>query len=233
MKRLTQSLSVFTLVAGVLCSTVEFSPAIAQTSIQQRSDADITATILAGDKKWRQFDTLRQQLLTAQNARQLIIKLDALIPFSTQTIESQRQTIQAWRAMPVLTQSRAAFLNHMVQIETEKLKTIRGWNKILPIISSSLKAGDINTLNSLETAVNTLDQRMEIHAQQAEQVPQLWQQAKLNNQIELMQMINNSLDVGVQGVVDRGRMSKCMVSSLPVGSNAQVASNPSAYCNAP
>jgi hypothetical protein len=36
-----------------------------------------------------------------------------------------------------------------------------------------------------------------------------------------------------QATIDRGRAAKCMVSSFPYGSPADVQSNPSAYCNAP
>jgi 23S rRNA G2445 N2-methylase RlmL len=47
------------------------------------------------------------------------------------------------------------------------------------------------------------------------------------------QLINNLNTQMRNGIIQRGRSTKCMVSNLPYGSSAQIANNAGAYCNSP
>jgi hypothetical protein len=99
---------------------------------------------------------------------------------------------------------------------------------------AATQSSDRPTLDRLvQGDVKVLKQRMVMHTRKEKQLNQLWQATKTANQAQTVQIGTNLSNIQSQGIADRGRAAKCMVSSLPFGSAAQVASTPSSYCNAP
>jgi len=66
------------------------------------------------------------------------------------------------------------------------------------------------------------------------QMSQQVTQAYINRSNAVNAQLINNLNVQMRnGIIQRGQATKCMVSNLPDGSPAQVASNTSSYCNSP
>jgi hypothetical protein len=82
-----------------------------------------------------------------------------------------------------------------------------------------------------------LQQRMAQQDYDSNQLTQAMQSLRAGSQAQsqgqISQMYSNFSNTQTQAIIDRGRATKCMVSSSPYGSPAEVQANPSAYCNAP
>lgn len=246
MNHLARCLGTLTLIvsisfpSSVLSQTVNRTGSVDRQNSMQVAQADpldaVQASMQLAGEKWGQFLNTYDQYRRFGNSKQSVQTLAALISISEQSAQSQLQLVRNLRSalafMP--TQSLAFFTDYLSKHEAEKFATMVGWSQTLPKVRSAIQSNNQAALNQLmQGDVKVLMQRMSVHAETEKQIPQIWQQAKASNLVEMGQMIVNSTAIQAQGLADRGRAAKCMVSSLPYGSAAQVATNPTAFCNAP
>lgn len=238
MKAFTCQISVLSFFVGILLPAAAFgftlkpakSPDVQQPMLLAQS-ADPEQLALAS---WKQFSTIYEQLGTLKDKNQIIQALESLTSVSRESTQHQDQLVKWWQQQVMPTQPLAIFVSQISQHEAEKLQTMQEWSQVLPKVLSAIQVGNQAAVNQLlQGDIRVLNNRMAMHRQKAQQLPQLWAVAKAGNQAEMSRMIMNFSNVQSQGIAERGRAAKCMVSSSPYGSAAQVASNPSAFCNAP
>jgi phage shock protein A len=116
------------------------------------------------------------------------------------------------------------------RIYAEIAEVFRGYGQLCQQSRSALRANDNAKLNTLATKFRMLDEHLAQLQQMNQQVIQAY--ANRSNAANA-QLINNLSTRMGNGLIQRGRATKCMVSNLPYGSSAQIANNASAYCNSP
>lgn len=183
-----------------------------------------------------QFKVTYQRLETFKDKNQQINTIKSLIPIAEQNAQNlyvfARINHQYKSIVPSV--PLANFFHQAGQHSWEMFETYVGWSEVLPKILSAIESNNQTVLNKLKQRdEKILNERMAMHVRKDQQLKQLWQVTKVANEAQMLQMITNLSNTQVQGIADRGRAAKCMVDTLPYGSAAQVASNPSAYCNAP
>jgi hypothetical protein len=238
MKQVTQNFGILALLMGVLLPT----PALTQTLTQPRSlQAPVLLAQASDEEKaaaasWNQFNATYQQLATAQDDTQALQIIQALIPLAEQAAASQVPLARWWQTEGpnmAVSQPLASFMDFMIQHQTEKLETLVGWSTLLPEVSAAMQSNDLPKLQQLKGEIQNLSQRMAVHQEKDEALPQIWAAAKAANMAGMAQMVGNFSAVQSAATAERGQAAMCMVSNLPYGSAADVAGNPSAYCNAP
>ena len=118
------------------------------------------------------------------------------------------------------------------QTKLEQAQVLRGCSQIYQQVGSALRANDVARLTVLATKFRMLHEQQAQLSQMPQQVIQAY---KDRNRALKAQIINNMYaDMYTrmgEGIAERGQAAKCMVSNLPYGSPAQIASNGSGYCN--
>jgi hypothetical protein len=134
------------------------------------------------------------------------------------------QSLGYYRADPLAQTA----LNSVYQLQLELAQIYRGYNQLSQQTRTALQSNNLPRLMLLETKFKMLnEQRVQII-----QMTQEISQAYVNrSQAANAQFINNFYNRMGEGVAQRGKATKCMVSNLPYGSPAQIANNPRAYCN--
>ena len=112
----------------------------------------------------------------------------------------------------------------------ELAQNFREYGQIAKQARSAFRANDVSKLQLLAAKFQMLNEQRA----QLLQVQQQISQAYINrSNAANAQLINNFSRQMGNGIIQRGRATKCMVSNLPYGSPAQIANNASGYCNSP
>ena len=123
-------------------------------------------------------------------------------------------------------------LDTIYRIQLEQAQVFRGYSQIYQQADSALRANDVARLTVLATKFRMLHEQQAQLSQMPQQVIQAY---KDRNRALKAQIINNMYaDMYTrmgESIAQRGQAAKCMVSNLPYGSPAQIASNGSGYCN--
>ncbi len=119
-------------------------------------------------------------------------------------------------------------LDSVYRLQLEMAQIYRGYNQLSQQTRTALQSNNSARLNVIGTKFQMLNERRA----QTIQLNQEISQAYINrSQAANAQLINNFYSRMGNGITQRGQATKCMVSNLPYGSPAQIASRPSAYCN--
>jgi hypothetical protein len=121
-------------------------------------------------------------------------------------------------------------LDTTYRIQAELAQIYRSYNQLSKQTRSAIQANDGARVNVLLTKFSMLDEKKTQLVQMSQQVSQAYKDR--SNAVNA-QLINNLNTQMRNGVIQRGRATKCMVSNLPYGSPSQVANNASGYCNSP
>jgi hypothetical protein len=138
--------------------------------------------------------------------------------------EFGRQSLGYYRADPLAQTA----LDSVYRLQLEQAQIYRGYNQLSQQTRTALQSNNSTRLSVLATKFQMLNERRV----QTIQLTQEISQAYVNrSQAANAQLINNFYTRMGNGITQRGQATKCMVSNLPYGSPAQIASRPSAYCN--
>ena len=110
----------------------------------------------------------------------------------------------------------------------EQAEVFRGCSQIYQQAGSALRANDVARLNVLATKLRML---YEHHAEVSQIPRQAMQVYRDRSSAANAQIISDMYTRMGESIAQRGQAAKCMVSNLPYGSPAQIASNGSGYCN--
>jgi hypothetical protein len=239
MKLFARYFGILALSAGVLSPITALSHTIEPTKSTQLKQPMLLAQVSMAEQARlvstgeRQFATALKQL-NLSSQKPSVESLNTLSSISAQTAQNLKTLVGIWQQEPTPTQPLANFHAQVLQHHVEKFETYAGWNEVLAQMISAAQSGDRASFNRLvQGDVKVLKQRMAIHVRKEQHLAKLWQVTKVANQAEMMKIGTNLSNMQSQGIADRGRAAKCMVSNLPYGSATQVASSPSNYCNTP
>ena len=114
------------------------------------------------------------------------------------------------------------------RIQLELAQVFQGYSQLYQQSSSAVRANNLARLSVLGTKFRILDEREALLLQTSQQITQ----AYINRSSAAnAQLISDMYTRMGESIAERGRAAKCMVSNLPYGSPAQIASNGSGYCN--
>jgi len=119
-------------------------------------------------------------------------------------------------------------LDTIYRIQLEQAQVFRGYSQIYQQADSALRANDVARLTVLATKFRMLHEQQAQLLQMPKQVTQAYRD---RSRAANAQLINNLYTRMGESIAQRGQAAKCMVSNLPYGSPAQIASNGSGYCN--
>jgi hypothetical protein len=298
MKQITRNFGIFAFLMGVLLPAPAFSQTLspsltsesATLEAQAKTQVLLAQTDAAVEQEaftdWAQFVTTYQQFATAQNREQVIQIIQSLIPLANETVQSQSLLVSFWEeqgAVGLPTQPLADFVDFMIQHQSEKLETMTAWSTVLPqSVVAFQSSNDVAAVEQITREVQALNERMIMHQQKDQALPQIWQDTQVANMEAIAQqtssqtadtlgttadaattpdtapvseeefqawqalqaaraeqlavvtqMMGNFSATQSAITAERGQAAMCMVSSFPYGSAADVAGNPSAFCNAP
>ena len=179
------------------------------------------------------FEAIAQQVHRETN-RSRLLKLHDLARKSAERAANHYQrsgtlglhSLPYYRADPYAQST----LDTVYRIELELAQVFRGYGQLYQQSSRAVQTGNIARLDILATKFKMLDEQEARFLQMTQQLAQAYsnRSAAVN-----AQSINNAYSRMGEGITQRGRATKCMVSSLPYGSPAQIANNASGYCNSP
>jgi DTW domain-containing protein YfiP len=121
-------------------------------------------------------------------------------------------------------------LDTIFRIQLEMAQIFRNYNQLSIQTRTAIQTNDRATVKVLGSKFAMLNER---RAQLNQMTQQVRQASKDRSNAENAQLINNFNTQMRDGVMQRSRATKCMVSNLPYGSPAQIANNASGYCNSP
>ncbi len=142
------------------------------------------------------------------------------------TSELGLQSLPYWASVP----STQIALDTIYRIQLEMAEIFRNYNQLSIQTRSAIQTNDVAKERVLATKFAMLNEKRSQLIQMTEQVHQAY---KNRSNAENAQLINDFNTQMRNGVIQRSRATKCMVSNLPYGSPAQIANNASRYCNAP
>lgn len=240
-------LSLISMFVGVLVPIPALSHSLNRTEIRKYPDPSILAQVasyrLLVDAANREeqlatqasanFFTAFEQLISANNDARAIKVANVLIETSTQAANSfQRNSELGLKSLPYYAADPSAqtALDLFYRLNLEMAQTFRKYNQLSKQTRSAFQAGDSAKAKVLGTKFAMLDEQRKQIVQMQQQITQAY---KNRSNAANAQLINNFSRQMNNGLIQRGRATKCMVSNLPYGSPSQVASNASAYCNSP
>ena len=112
--------------------------------------------------------------------------------------------------------------------QLEQAQVLRGCSQIYQQAGSALRANDVARLNVLATKLKML---FDYNAELSQIPRQAMQAYRDQSNAAKAQIMSDMYTRMGEGIAQRGQAAKCMVSNLPYGSPAQIASNGSGYCN--
>ena len=112
--------------------------------------------------------------------------------------------------------------------QLEQAQVLRGCSQIYQQVGSALRANDVDRLSVLATKLKML---FDYNAELSQIPRQAMQAYKDQNNAARAQIMSDMYTRMGEGIAERGRAGKCMVSNLPYGSPAQIAANGSGFCN--
>jgi hypothetical protein len=175
------------------------------------------------------FAAFRQFLKTPENRsldRVLIQTSGQAAVYFQRCGELGLQSLPYYAADP----SAQTALDTTYRIQLEMAQIFRNYNQLSIQTRSAIQTNDGAKAKVLGTKFAMLDEKRAQLIQIGQQVSQAY--VNRSNAVNA-QLINNLNTQMRNGVVQRGRATKCMVSNLPYGSPAQIANNASGYCNSP
>ena len=178
------------------------------------------------------FATL-DQIPNAPNRNRVLQLTNVLIQASGQAASRlQRGSELGLQSIPYYAADPSAqiALDTTYRIQAELAQIYRSYNQLSKQTRSAIQAGDGTRVNVLLTKFSMLDEKKTQLVQMSQQVSQAY---KERSNAANAQLINNLNTQMRNGLIQRGRATKCMVSNLPYGSPSQVANNASGYCNSP
>jgi hypothetical protein len=246
MRLSVNQLGIITIIVGILIPIPVFSHSLNRTELTKHPQHSILLAQAVNYRALREASNQEERLATQASTnflntftrfsqttdRDRSIKLtNVLIETSQQatyhlqrTGEFGRQSLGYYRADPLAQTA----LDSVYRLQLELAQIYQGYNQIAQQTRTALRTNNPSKLILLETKFQMLnEQRVQII-----QMTQEISQAYVNrSQAANAQLINNFYTRMGEGVAQRGRATKCMVSNLPYGSPAQIANNPRAYCN--
>ena len=244
MKLFPTQLGVMTILVGILMPIPVFSYSLNRTEAIEQPRAIVLAQVasyrylvdaankqekLANRASDRFFTTFKQFLNTSGNrslTNDLIQTSGQAAVYFQRCGELGLQSLPYYAADP----SAQTALDTTYRIQLELAQIFRNYNQLSIQLRSAIQANDGSKARVLGTKFAMLDEKKTQLVQMSQQVSQAY--VNRSNAVNA-QLINNLNTQMRNGVIQRGRATKCMVSNLPYGSASQVANNASAYCNSP
>jgi hypothetical protein len=179
------------------------------------------------------FFVVFEQFLKTPNPNQALELTNVLIQTSGQAVvHLQRCSEFGLQSLPYYAADPSAqtALDTTYRIQGELAQIYRSYNQLSMQTRSAIQANDKAKVKVLGTKFAMLNEKKTQLIQMSQQVAQAY---KNRSNAVNAQLINNLNTQMRNGVIQRGQATKCMVSNLPYGSPAQIASNASGYCNSP
>ena len=247
MKLSVIQLAIVTMLAGVLVPIPGLCHSLNRTEATQSLDSSLLAQVASyrplvdaanqeeqlGTQAADRFSAAFARFLNAPNRGQALKLTNVLIKTSGQAaIHLQRNSELGLQSLPYYAADPSAqtALDTTYRIQEELAQVYRSYNQLSKQTRSAIQTNDVAQANMLGTKFAMLDEKKTQLVQMSQQVAQAY---KNRSNAVNAQLINNLNPQMRDGVIQRGRATKCMVSNLPYGSPSQVANNASGYCNSP
>ena len=246
MKLFPTQLGAMTILVGILMPIPVLSHSLNRTEAIEQPRAIVLAQVAsyrylvdAANKEEKlatqasdNFFATFKQLINAPENR--VLKLtNALIQTSGQAaVYLQRCGELGLQSLPYYAADPSAqtALDTTYRIQLELAQIFRNYNQLSIQLRSAIQTNDGAKARVLGTKFAMLDEKRAQLIQISQQVSQAY--VNRSNAVNA-QLINNFNTQMRNGVIQRGRATKCMVSNLPYGSPSQIANNASGYCNSP
>jgi FtsZ-binding cell division protein ZapB len=204
-----------------LAQAVNYRALVDASNQEERLATQASTNFLAAFEQFSQT-TDRNQSLRLTN---VLIKTSGQATWHLQrTGNFGRQSLGYYRADRLAQTA----LDSVYRLQLELAEIYRGYNQLSQQTRTALQSNNSSRLIVLSTKFQMLNERRV----QIIQLTQEISQAYVNrSQAANAQLIKNFYTRMANGILERGQATKCMVSNLPYGSPAQIASRPSAYCN--
>lgn len=241
-------LGIITILAGVLVPIPGLSHSLNRTKILEPLDSSLLAQVAGyrylvdaanreeqlANQATSNFSAALEKFRNAPNRDRALKLTSVLIQTSGQAVvHLQRNSELGLQSLPYYAgdfASAQTTLDTTYRIHGELAQIYRSYNQLSKQSRSALQAGDGARVNVLLTKFAMLIEKNTQLIQMNQQVAQAY---KDRSNAGSAQLINN-LNIQMRnGLIQRGRATKCMVSNLPYGSPAQIANNASGYCNSP
>jgi hypothetical protein len=247
MKLSVIQLGIVTMLAGVLIPIPGLCHSLNQTETTRSLDPSLLAQVARyrplvdaanqqeqlGNQATDRFSVAFSQFLNAPNRERALKLTNVLIKTSGQAaIHLQRSSELGLQSLPYYAADPSAqtALDTTYRIQIEQAQIYQSYNQLSKQTRSAIQANDGAKANVLGTKFAMLDEKKTQLIEMRQQVAQAYQNR--SNAVNA-QLINNLNTQMRNGLNQRGRATKCMVSNLPYGSPSQVANNASGYCNSP
>jgi hypothetical protein len=247
MKLSVIQLGVMMTFTGVLVSIPGLSHSLNRTEMTKYPDSSLLAQVASyrplvdaanqeeklANQAADNFFAAFEQFLNAPNRDRALKLTNVLIQTSGQAaVHLQRTSELGLQSLPyyVADPSAQTALDTTYRIQGELAQIYRSYNQLSKQTRSAIQANDGAKVNMLGTKFAMLNEKKTQLIQMNQQITQAY--INRSNAVNA-QLINNLNTQMRNGVIQRGRATKCMVSNFPYGSPSQVANNASGYCNSP
>ncbi len=179
------------------------------------------------------FFAVFEQFLNTPNLDRGLELTNILIQTSGQAVvHLQRCSELGLQSLPYYAADPSAqtALDTTYRIQGELAQIYRSYNQLSKQTRSSIQANDKAKVKVLGTKFAMLNEKKTQLIQISQQIAQAYKNRSNAVNAQLISNLNTQMR---NGVIQRGQATKCMVSNLPYGSPAQIASNASGYCNSP
>ncbi|WP_310490072.1 hypothetical protein [Chamaesiphon sp. VAR_69_metabat_338] len=245
MKLFLLQIGIVTMFAGVLVPIPGLCYSLNRTETTRSLDSSLLAQVASyrplvdaanqeerlGNQAADRFSAAFAQFLNAPNRDRALKLTNVLIKTSGQAaIHLQRSSELGLQSLPYYAADPSAqtALDTTYRIQTELAQIYRNYNQLSQQTRSAIQANDGAKANVLGTKFAMLDEKKTQLIQISKQVDR----AYINRSNAVNAQLINNLNIQMRnGVIQRSRATKCMVSNLPYGSPSQVANNANAYCN--
>jgi hypothetical protein len=247
MKLLPMQLGVITIFVSISMPIPVLSHSLNQTEVTKHPDSMVLVQVASyrhlvdaanqeeklANQAANSFFAVFEQFLNTPNPNQALELTNVLIQTSGQAVvHLQRCSELGLRSLPYYAADPSAqtALDTTYRIQGELAQIYRSYNQLSKQTRSAIQANDKAKVKVLGTKFAMLNEKKTQLIQMSQQVAQAY---KNRSNAVNAQLINNLNTQMRNGVIQRGQATKCMVSNLPYGSPAQIASNASGYCNSP
>lgn len=246
MKLFPTQLGIMTIIVGILMPIPVISHSLNRTEVIEHPDSMVLAQVDSyrylvdaasqeaglADRASDNFFAAFNQLPNASAGQDLELT-NALIETSEQAAAHlQRCADLGLQSLPYYASVPSAqiALDTIYRIQLEMAQIFRNYNQLSIQTRSAIQTNDVAKARVLRTKFAMLDEKRTQLNQMTQQIRQAY---KNHSNAVNAQLIDNLNTQMMNGVIERSRATKCMVSNLPYGSPAQIANNASGYCNSP
>jgi hypothetical protein len=247
MKLLPMQLGIITIFVSISMPIPVLSHSLNQTEATKHPDSMVLAQVASyrylvdaanqeeklANQAANNFFAVFEQFLKTSNPNQALKLTNALIQTSEQAvIHLQRCSELGLRSLPYYAADPSAqtALDTTYRIYGELAQIYQSYNQLSMQTRSAIQANDKAKVKVLGTKFTMLNEQRAQLIQMSQQVAQAYRDRSSVVNAQLIKDLNIQMR---NGVIQRGQATKCMVSNLPYGSPAQIASNASGYCNSP